>query len=273
MNTRSLLLTVPVTISMLAAAPLSAEAACWVWKPCANEYDSGGPGPTESQAVLPPLPADGWVPPGAPPRESQKVLAPYAPDVATASTDPTAAPAKLTPKKPAAPPKPAVAAKPQPPAPAQAKAAPPPRPAPPPAQAKAAPPPAPPPAPAQAKAAPPPAPPPAPVQAKAPPAPPPAQAKAAPPPAPPPAPVQAKAGSAATTSALTVDDAGQGAAETGTAGSGRGATATQRHDERAGNRDHQGDSRIGDRLKGSDKRRRCGERTFPAIARSRGSPT
>jgi hypothetical protein len=75
MNMRSLLLTVPVTISMLAVAPLSAEAACWIWKPCANNYDAGGP--TESQSVLPPMPPEGSVPLGDAGRESQKVLAPY----------------------------------------------------------------------------------------------------------------------------------------------------------------------------------------------------
>lgn len=149
MKTRSLILTVPVALSMLAVAPLSAEAACWVWKPCANGYDAGGAGLTESQTVLaphpselPPLPPDGSV------RESQRVLAPYPrdgsvrPGGATAATSPAGAAVKLTPpKKPAAPKPPAAAAKPS--VPAQAKAAPPPAPQPAVAHAKAVPPPAP----------------------------------------------------------------------------------------------------------------------------------
>ena len=116
MKTR-LLLTVSIAVSMLAVAPFSAKAACWVWKPCAN----GGLGLTESQSVLPlpdlpPLPPDGSL------RESQRVLPPL-PPAGTASTAPAGAPQKLTPPK-----NPVAEA--SPPAPAQAKAAPPPAPAP-----------------------------------------------------------------------------------------------------------------------------------------------
>lgn len=121
MTTR-LLLTVSIT-SMLAVAPLSANAACWVWKPCANG------GMTESQSVLPPdlppLPSDGSVresqrvlpallPDGSLP-ESQRVLPPL-PPAGTASTAPAGAPQQLIPPTPAA--------EASPPAPAQVKAAP-----------------------------------------------------------------------------------------------------------------------------------------------------
>jgi len=165
MKTRSLLFAVPITISMLAVAPLSAEAACWVWKPCAKgyEYGGGGPGMTESQSALAPYPSDlPPLPPDGSERESQRVLSPYPPDGsarpggAAAATAPAGAPVKLTPsKKPAAPKAPAVAAARPAPAPTQAKAMSPPSSPPPPAQAKATQLPASPPA--QAKAVPPPA--------------------------------------------------------------------------------------------------------------------
>jgi hypothetical protein len=118
-----LLLTVSIA-SMLAVAPLSAKAACWVWKPCANG------GMTESQGVLPqpdlpPLPSDGSVresqrvlppiPPDGSLPESQRVLAPL-PPAGTASTAPAGAPQQLIPPTPAA--------EASPPAPAQVKAAP-----------------------------------------------------------------------------------------------------------------------------------------------------
>jgi hypothetical protein len=153
MNTKSLLLTIPLAVSVLGFLSVPANAVCWAWQPCADTQGYGASGLTESQAVLPELPPDlpelppdGTLPPGAT----------SAPPPSSASTEPGGAPEKLTPPK-----KPVAAAKPKapaaPPAPAQAKAAPPPAaPAPAPAQAQAAPP-APPaaPPPAQAQAAPP----------------------------------------------------------------------------------------------------------------------
>lgn len=123
MTTR-LLLTVSIAL-MLAVAPLSAKAACWVWKPCANG------GMTESQSVLPPpdlppLPSDGSVresqrvlpalPPDGSLPESQRVLPPL-PPAGTASTAPAGGPQQLTPPK-------TPVAQETPPAPAQVKAAP-----------------------------------------------------------------------------------------------------------------------------------------------------
>ena len=95
MKTR-LLVTVSIAVSMLAVAPLSAKAACWIWKPCAKGNDYGGSGMPESQSVLPPdlppLPPDGSVP------ESKRVLPPL-PPAGTASTAPAGLPQKLTPPK------------------------------------------------------------------------------------------------------------------------------------------------------------------------------
>ena len=86
MNTRSLLLTVPVTISMLTVAPLSAEAACWVWKPCANGYGAGGlTNPRPYCRHCRRMGRCRRAPRGA----TQKVLAPYPPD-GTAATAPQA---------------------------------------------------------------------------------------------------------------------------------------------------------------------------------------
>ena len=65
MKAKSILLTVPLTVSALTFLTLPADAVCWSWKPCADQQGYGYGAPTESQAVLPPLPADGSVPPGS----------------------------------------------------------------------------------------------------------------------------------------------------------------------------------------------------------------
>jgi hypothetical protein len=64
MKAKSILLTVPLTVSALTFLTLPADAVCWSWKPCADYQGCGYGALTESQAVLPPLPADGSVPPG-----------------------------------------------------------------------------------------------------------------------------------------------------------------------------------------------------------------
>ena len=65
MKAKSVLLTVPLAMSALTFLTLPANAVCWSWKPCADLQGYGYGGTTESQAVLPPLPADGSVPPGS----------------------------------------------------------------------------------------------------------------------------------------------------------------------------------------------------------------
>ena len=65
MKAKSILLTVPLTVSALTFLTLPADAVCWSWKPCADYQGCGYGALTESQAVLPPLPADGSVPPGS----------------------------------------------------------------------------------------------------------------------------------------------------------------------------------------------------------------
>ena len=65
MKAKSVLLTVPLAVSALTFLTLPANAVCWSWKPCADLQGYGYGAPTESQAVLPPLPADGSVPPGS----------------------------------------------------------------------------------------------------------------------------------------------------------------------------------------------------------------
>ena len=59
MKAKSVLLTVPLAMSALTFLTLPANAVCWSWKPCADYQGYGYGAPTESQAVLPPLPADG----------------------------------------------------------------------------------------------------------------------------------------------------------------------------------------------------------------------
>jgi hypothetical protein len=54
---KSLLLIVPLAVSTLTFLTLPANAVCWFWKPCADYQGYGYGGPTESQTVLPPLPA------------------------------------------------------------------------------------------------------------------------------------------------------------------------------------------------------------------------
>lgn len=125
MKAKSVLLTVPLAVSALTFLTLPANAVCWSWKPCADLQGYGYGAPTESQAVLRPLPADGSAPPGS-------TAAPGDAPGATAAPGPAGAPEKLKPaKKPAAT---ATAAPQAQPAPAK------PKPAPVPAQAKAAPP-------------------------------------------------------------------------------------------------------------------------------------
>ena len=95
MKAKSVLLTVPLAVSALTFLTLPANAVCWSWKPCADYQGYGYGAPTESQAVLPPLPADGSVPPGRRPLRA-------APG-ATAAPGPAGAPEQLKPaKKPAA---------------------------------------------------------------------------------------------------------------------------------------------------------------------------
>ena len=65
MKAKSVLLTIPLAMSALTFLTLPANAVCWSWKPCADYQGYGYGAPTESQAVLPPLRADGSVPPTA----------------------------------------------------------------------------------------------------------------------------------------------------------------------------------------------------------------
>ena len=122
MKAKSVLLTVPLAMSALTFLTLPANAVCWSWKPCADLQGYGYGGTTESQAVLPPLPADGSVPPGS-------TAAPGRAPGATAAPGPAGSPEQLKPaKKPAATataaPQAASAAKPKPkPAPAPAQTA------------------------------------------------------------------------------------------------------------------------------------------------------
>ena len=58
MKAKSVLLTVPLAMSALTFLTLPANAVCWSWKPCADYQGYGYGAPTESQAVLPPLPAE-----------------------------------------------------------------------------------------------------------------------------------------------------------------------------------------------------------------------
>ena len=96
MKAKSVLLTVPLAMSALTFLTLPANAVCWSWKPCADLQGYGYGAPTESQAVLPPLPADGSVPPGS-------TAAPGGAPGATAAPGPAGAPEQLKPaKKPAA---------------------------------------------------------------------------------------------------------------------------------------------------------------------------
>src|SRR5437773_2750552 len=93
MKAKTLLLAVPLAISVMILASRPAEAVCWVWKPCANnDVGYGGPvygGPVkESESPLPPLPKGGAAAPGT-------TAAPGA----TASQTPAGAPAKVTPEK------------------------------------------------------------------------------------------------------------------------------------------------------------------------------
>ena len=137
MKAKSILLTVPLAVSALTFLTLPANAVCWSWQPCADQPRYGYAAPTESQAVLPPLPADGKVPPGSTATEGEASGATAAPAAPTAKPKPAKKPAATA----TAAPQPAPAAKPKS-APAPAQAAAPPPAAPVPAQAKVAPPPA-----------------------------------------------------------------------------------------------------------------------------------
>src|SRR4026209_1277080 len=96
MKAKSVLLTVPLAMSALTFLTLPANAVRWSWKPRADLQGYGYGGTAESQAVLPPLPADGSAPPGS-------TAAPGGAPGATAAPGPARAPEPLEPaKKPAA---------------------------------------------------------------------------------------------------------------------------------------------------------------------------